>query len=43
MSRLSILLAELLIFLAVLGLRIYLHKRKMKKIICIEMKSENNK
>lgn len=43
MNRFSILVAELLIFLAVLGLRIYLHKRKVKKIICIEMKNNVEK
>lgn len=43
MNRFSILVAELLIFLAVLGLKIYLHKRKVMKIICIEMKNNVEK
>ena len=38
MNKFSILLTELLIFLVVLGLRIYVHNRRLKKIICIEMK-----
>lgn len=38
MNRFSILLAGLFLFLAVLGLKIYVHKRRLKKIICIEMK-----
>lgn len=38
MNRFSILLTELLIFLAVLGLRIYVCKRQLKKIKSIDMK-----
>lgn len=38
MNRFSILIVEVLIFLSVLGLRIYLHKKRMKKILHIEMK-----
>lgn len=43
MNRFSVLIAEILIFLTVLGLKIYVHKKRVKKIKCIEMKKDHEK
>lgn len=40
MNRISIMIANVLIFIAVLGLKIYLYKRKIKKAICNEKNIE---
>lgn len=41
MNRFSIMIVEVVIFIGVLVLKIYMQKRRLKKIKCIEMRKKD--